>query len=110
MKQPASVRSIRIKDDIWEELSRLRVHPLGVGGPKSWDQLLNYFLILHHGNGDWRTKVEEVDNVAYEEWACELKGKGLSLEEMSKLYYKIEDEVYKKFVKKQSKELNKRKS
>jgi len=60
MGQPKT-RSIRVSDDVWKELNRLRLPQFGLGEQKSWDKLFNLFLIEHHGNGDWRNKVKYVD-------------------------------------------------
>jgi len=60
MKQPKT-RSLRISDDIFNELMRLRLPLFGVGGQKTWDMLFNYFLTLHHDTQDWREKIKDVD-------------------------------------------------
>lgn len=100
-----TLRSIRMSDDIWEELMRLR-HDGVFGEQKSWDTLLNYFLICHHNNGDWRMKVQAVD--ANPEYVKELNdaidlylvdNDIISDEKLRETKSKIYDRYYKDFVK-----------
>ena len=107
-------RSIRIDDDIWEELQRLRLPRFGLGEQKTWNELFNYFLIMHHGNGDWREKVKEVDKKLEKKMRKLLGGAWGDPEfdpekiKMDELYEKFERKQYDEFVKKQTKELNKK--
>ena len=52
---------MRLSDEVWKELGRLRMPLFGMGKQKTWEELFNILLIEHHGNGDWRTKVKKVD-------------------------------------------------
>lgn len=108
------IRSIRISEDIFQEMMRLRT-PIEVsflgGEQKTWDNLFNYFLILHHGNTDWREKVKEVDLKMRPELELlvdkyYLKHKIIDREELLEIYFDLENKFYKEFVQKQHKELN----
>lgn len=108
------IRSIRISEDIFQEMMRLRT-PVEVsflgGEQKTWDNLFNYFLILHHGNTDWREKVKQVDLAMRPELELLVdkyysKNKEIDHEELLKIYFDLEGRFYKEFVEKQHKELN----
>ena len=60
-KSIKKTRSIRVSEDVWKEIQRLRNPLMGLGEQKSLDKLFEYFLVLHHGNLDWRNKVKYVD-------------------------------------------------
>ena len=113
MKDKTNNRSIRIDDDIWNELLRLRLPRYGIGKQKTWNKLFNYFLILHHGNGDWRAKVKEVDKKMEEKMRKLLRGAYGNPKfdpekiKMDGLYDALERQTYDEFVAKQTKELNK---
>lgn len=102
MSKEQHIRSIRISDEVFEELLRLRKPTLGLGEQRTWDSLFNYFLILHHGNGDWRRKVKYVDTEVIKQLNEAIEGMkdddALNLKVLSKLYNEIEKKVYNKFL------------
>lgn len=92
-------------DDIWNELMRLRNPPHGLGEQKSWDTLLNYFLIMHHGNGDWKKKVKEVDIKLHDEFKKEISEmtfEELTIKNINVMYALLERKYYSEFIKKQN--------
>ena len=122
-EQSTHVRSMHLDDDIYEELRRIRgsvsqitsspiniQESLQLQPQFSWNELMNMFLILYHGNGDWRSKVKEVDSKVWKRLSKEMDKIDIAdddtfFKKEKAMRKAIEHELYASFLDKQHKNL-----